>query len=202
MSLKKIAAQYELMKLADSFQSLVKKFAQEQQQSNQPEVSNVKAVSSRAMSLMGGAAQKARDAVEARYTQEAIYRPGREKEEKAEAGMVYKLKPEFASQYRTPPAGPTVDPYYTMSLKYSSAGAVATMGGKYYEAPGYESKVTLIVRPIVKDPRVFNQYLDVNALRNEVVKKVSEELQGKGKLAQGSFIPAKIVNISVQPITK
>jgi hypothetical protein len=206
MNLKKIAAQYELMKLANSFQELVKKYAQEQPQPGQPqpgqaqpEQTSVTAVSDAAYKIILDTAMATRREIQDRYAITEV-----------EKKTQYSLKKEFIKEYKSEwwgtggvmsrGAGPTVDPYYPLEITYSADDSgIWTLGGKFYRDERRASTVTLNIKLKVVDPKVFIKNLAVNitALKNEIAATITNGLVKQGKLTKGQVVPADIVRINV-----
>lgn len=178
--IKKAAAQYELMKLADSFQSLVRKYAEGERQ-----VELKIGVTEAMGDFLRDAITRTNARVESRYAKTYT-------EEKGDA--VYTLKPEFAKSYQASgeeiPAGPTADPRYVFGCGIAQGGNIwthVTKPGGDPEIMVERSEYIVDVKPRTKNAQLFSQTADFRALR----KIVSFEAKAKGNVV----LPENLIEI-------
>jgi hypothetical protein len=183
MGFNKIAAHYELMKLADAFQTIMKKEAEGEQQ-----VELKIGVSPAMGEFLTNIVKQTQQQVQSRYDKTYLPPKGDAK---------YTLKPEFVQQYQAAgapiPPGPTADPSYVMSIRISSGSTIWTQSGTVM--PG-RSTIVIDLKPRVKNQQLFIQNVDLNKLRSLVANEAGQKL--------GTQVPPQIVEIRVngQPVVK
>ena len=158
MNFDKLAAQYELMKIAHGLNDILEKRAQK--------VAFDVGVAPELSEHLRNAVMKAQEMVRARYVKTYDDR----------ANAKYTLNPEFTAQYQANgeaiPVAPTADPRYPHGVSVKNSADLSTRSGQFVPE---ESTIIVNITPRVQNPELFIQNLNVRAIKATVASHVSEK---------------------------